>query len=129
MIRRPPRSTLFPYTTLFRSSTMRRRSSSRPPRWTARSPSRATRSRPSSACSGGEVRLITAHRILIGAAIAFFLLYAFLQVRHYFSGDGVGALVQAAGAGRVARGPPPPPPPPAAGGEGAAPRARRHRPH
>jgi len=35
------------------------------------------------------VRLITAHRILIGAAIAFFLLYAFLQVRHYFSGDGV----------------------------------------
>src|SRR3712207_7093769 len=29
MIRRPPRSTLFPYTTLFRSSTSRRTSSSR----------------------------------------------------------------------------------------------------
>jgi len=50
------------------------------------------------------VRLITAHRILIGAAIAFFLLYAFLQVRYYFSGDGAGALVQAAVAGAVAGG-------------------------
>jgi hypothetical protein len=50
------------------------------------------------------VRLITAHRILIGAAIAFFLLYSLLQVRHYFSGDGSGSLVQAAVAGAVAGG-------------------------
>src|SRR3989337_904501 len=42
MIRRPPRSTLFPYTTLFRSRTRRRR---RPPaRREAGSPSRAGRS-------------------------------------------------------------------------------------
>src|SRR3712207_7613092 len=32
MIRRPPRSTLFPYTTLFRSQEQRRRRSGRPPR-------------------------------------------------------------------------------------------------
>src|SRR5256885_5508564 len=31
MIRRPPRSTLFPYTTLFRSARTRRRSASAPP--------------------------------------------------------------------------------------------------
>src|SRR3712207_9077315 len=43
MIRRPPRSTLFPYTTLFRSSSTSRRS--RPAGWTF---TRATsRSRPS----------------------------------------------------------------------------------
>src|SRR5256886_16600881 len=32
MIRRPPRSTLFPYTTLFRSPALRRPPGSRPPR-------------------------------------------------------------------------------------------------
>jgi hypothetical protein len=41
------------------------------------------------------VRLITAHRILIAAAIAFFLLYAGLQLRHGLGGDGAAALVQA----------------------------------
>src|SRR5438132_7396756 len=38
MIRRPPRSTLFPYTTLFRSTATRRRNSAEPspsPLWTA----------------------------------------------------------------------------------------------
>src|SRR5260370_26096572 len=41
MIRRPPRSTLFPYTTLFRSATCRRRPTSRG--WSRRN--RATRRR------------------------------------------------------------------------------------
>jgi len=50
------------------------------------------------------VRLITAHRILIGAAIAFFLFYSAFQVRHYFIGDGAAALVQAAVAAAVAGG-------------------------
>src|SRR3712207_8552992 len=36
MIRRPPRSTLFPYTTLFRSSARRGRRASRPPGFLAR---------------------------------------------------------------------------------------------
>jgi hypothetical protein len=40
------------------------------------------------------VRLITAHRILIGAAIAFFLLYAAVQLRHGLT-DGTASLVQA----------------------------------
>src|SRR5260370_30883662 len=40
MIRRPPRSTLFPYTTLFRSPARKRRRHSRKscPRWTRRIP-------------------------------------------------------------------------------------------
>jgi hypothetical protein len=42
------------------------------------------------------VRLITAHRILIAAAVAFFLLYAVLQLRHGLAGDGTASLVQAA---------------------------------
>jgi hypothetical protein len=41
------------------------------------------------------VRLITAHRILIGAAIAFFLLYAALQLRHGLAPNGTASLVQA----------------------------------
>jgi hypothetical protein len=41
------------------------------------------------------VRLITAHRILIVAAIAFFLLYAALQLRHGLGAAGTPALVQA----------------------------------
>jgi hypothetical protein len=41
------------------------------------------------------VRLITAHRILIAAAIAFFLLYAALQLRHGLGASGIPALVQA----------------------------------
>ena len=42
------------------------------------------------------MRLITAHRILIGAAIAFFLLYAVLQLRHGLGAEGAPSLVQAA---------------------------------
>ncbi len=41
------------------------------------------------------MKLITAHRILIGAAIAFFLFYAVVQARHYLTDGGVGGLVQA----------------------------------
>ena len=41
------------------------------------------------------MRLITAHRILIAAGIAFFLFYALVQLRLYVTRDaGVGALVQ-----------------------------------
>ncbi|MBI4636749.1 MAG: hypothetical protein HY727_10420 [Candidatus Rokubacteria bacterium] len=36
------------------------------------------------------MRLITAHRILIGAAIVFFLFYALLRLSHYLK-DGGGA--------------------------------------
>src|SRR2546429_4632280 len=44
MIRRPPRSTLFPYTTLFRSrARARRRTPPRPPRRTGRPPPAAVR--------------------------------------------------------------------------------------
>jgi hypothetical protein len=41
------------------------------------------------------VRPITAHRVLIAAAIAFFAFYALLQTRRYRIGDGAPALVQA----------------------------------
>jgi hypothetical protein len=42
------------------------------------------------------VKLITAHRILIAAGIAFFLFYALVQARFFLVRDGgVGALVQA----------------------------------
>ena len=40
------------------------------------------------------MRLITAHRILIGTAIAFFLFYAGRTVYAYAVGGGTGALVQ-----------------------------------
>jgi len=40
------------------------------------------------------VRLITAHRILIAAAIAFFLFYASVQLRRYVSSGDVAVLVQ-----------------------------------
>jgi len=50
------------------------------------------------------VRLITAHRILIGAAIAFFLFYAAWRLRRY-AGDGAPVeLVQAAASALVAAG-------------------------
>src|SRR3712207_8674760 len=53
MIRRPPRSTLFPYTTLFRSWRRSRASSSTPPAssarpWPGRPSSRASKARSSS---------------------------------------------------------------------------------
>jgi hypothetical protein len=41
------------------------------------------------------VRLITAHRILIGAAIAFFLFYAAFQGRRALGAGGTAAGVQA----------------------------------
>jgi hypothetical protein len=41
------------------------------------------------------VRLITAHRILIAAAIAFFAFYALLQARRFLAAGEGGALAQA----------------------------------
>jgi hypothetical protein len=41
------------------------------------------------------VRLITAHRILIGAAIAFFLFYTLFQLRRGWGPGGTPALGQA----------------------------------
>jgi hypothetical protein len=41
------------------------------------------------------VRLITAHRILIGAAIAFFLLYAMIETRVWMRTGSAAALAQA----------------------------------
>ncbi len=41
------------------------------------------------------MRLITAHRILIAAGIAFFLFYAFFQGRRYLAVGEGGALTQA----------------------------------
>ena len=41
------------------------------------------------------MRLITAHRILIGAAIAFFGFYAGRTLWAYAGGAGLGAIVQA----------------------------------
>ena len=40
------------------------------------------------------MRLITAHRILILAGIAFFVLYAVVRGRHYLSGGDMMDLVQ-----------------------------------
>ena len=45
--------------------------------------------------------LLTAHKILIGSAIALFVLYAGFELRRYFGGDDAAAwraLVSAAGA-------------------------------
>ena len=41
------------------------------------------------------MRLITAHRILIGAAIAFFVLFALVSLRQYGRAPGVAPLVEA----------------------------------
>jgi hypothetical protein len=41
------------------------------------------------------MKLITAHRILIGAAIAFFLFFAAFQLRLYVRAPGPAPLVQA----------------------------------
>ena len=48
------------------------------------------------------MRLITAHRILIAAAIAFFLFYASVQLRRHLGSGEVAALAQAAGSVVVA---------------------------
>jgi hypothetical protein len=50
------------------------------------------------------VRLITAHRILIGAGIAFFLFYAALQLRLFVRDGATASLVQAVVAAAVAVG-------------------------
>jgi hypothetical protein len=50
------------------------------------------------------MRLITAHRILIGCGIAFFLLYAALQLRRFYDTGSTPALVQCAVAAAVAVG-------------------------
>src|SRR3712207_8691440 len=57
MIRRPPRSTLFPYTTLFRSRTRSWPSSPSSPPGTSSSPTRSarsTRSTPATSCTRSE---------------------------------------------------------------------------
>ena len=41
------------------------------------------------------MRLITAHRILIGAAIAFFVFFAAVEARQYVRAPGAGPLVEA----------------------------------
>ena len=41
------------------------------------------------------MKLITAHRILIAAGIAFFLFYALLQVRFFLARGGAGEIIQA----------------------------------
>ncbi len=50
------------------------------------------------------MRLITAHRILILAAIAFFLFYAIFLARRYIDAGGAGFLVQCAISALVAVG-------------------------
>ncbi len=50
------------------------------------------------------MRLITAHRVLIGAGIAFFILYAALQLRLFVRVGATSALVQAVVAAAVALG-------------------------
>ena len=50
------------------------------------------------------MKLITAHRILIAAGIAFFLFYALFQLRQYGRTGDVGAAVQAAVSAAVAVG-------------------------
>ena len=57
-----------------------------------------------SAPSVGSVKLITAHRILIGAGIAFFIFYAALQLRLFVRDGAVAPLVQAVVALAVAVG-------------------------
>jgi len=41
------------------------------------------------------MKLMTAHRILIGSSIAFFLFFAFLQARDFMSGGGATNLAAA----------------------------------
>ena len=50
------------------------------------------------------MKLITAHRILIGAAIAFFLFYAGRKLWAFAGGAGAGSLVQSAVAVAIAAG-------------------------
>ena len=41
------------------------------------------------------MKLITAHRILIGAAIAFFVFFAAIQIRQYVRAPGAAPMVEA----------------------------------
>jgi hypothetical protein len=50
------------------------------------------------------VRLITAHRILIAAGIAFFVFYAVFQLRLYVREGAVGSVAQAVAAAIIAAG-------------------------
>ena len=50
------------------------------------------------------MKLITAHRILIGAGIAFFLFYAVFQLRLYARGGAAASLLQAGVAAAIAVG-------------------------
>ena len=50
------------------------------------------------------MKLITAHRILIAAGIAFFLFYAVFQVRLYGRTGDVASVVQAVVSGAIALG-------------------------
>ena len=50
------------------------------------------------------VSLITAHRILIGSAIAFFAFYGLWELRNFSGGAGAGAIARAAIAFAVAAG-------------------------
>jgi hypothetical protein len=50
------------------------------------------------------MKLITAHRILIGAAIAFFVFFAAVQFRQYVRAPGTAPLVEAVVATAVAIG-------------------------
>ena len=49
------------------------------------------------------MKLDTAHIIMIGTAIAFFLIYALFEASHWWSGLGTGALLRS-GAGVLAAG-------------------------
>lgn len=50
------------------------------------------------------MKLITAHRILIGAAIAFFVFFAAVEVRQYMRVPGAAPLVEAVVSAAVAIG-------------------------
>jgi hypothetical protein len=50
------------------------------------------------------VRLITAHRILIGTGIAFFVFYSAWQARHWMASGAAGDVVQSVVAAAVAVG-------------------------
>jgi hypothetical protein len=50
------------------------------------------------------LKLITAHRILIGAAIAFFAFFTLIQVRQYIRAPGAAPLVEAIVSAAVAVG-------------------------
>src|SRR5256885_10315101 len=65
MIRRPPRSTLFPYTTLFRSRPSRAALPSRPARWTrARNGRRTARTGPEEGRDRKSTRLNSSHLVI-----------------------------------------------------------------